>query len=221
MRNTLVGAALAVVLVAALFAAAHYGRRPAETPAAALSPEQMAASIKSDFIGEQRIGDWKLVCGPGRVLPKPPPGQHLSGNSEGLPPREAPPPPGWKIPRCRVAMALRSAHNPQDEVRLTFRQVGFKRVLALFLRMPPDEVSNGDAVTVRWDQAEWQIPVMSCAAQFCLAIHSIKFVDRPIVENAKQLQISFRPTTGDRQVAIKVPVNGLAPALGAMRRIDK
>jgi len=220
MRNTLVGAALAVVLVAALFAAAHYGRRPAETPAAALSPEQTAASIKPGFIGEQKIGDWKLVCGAGRALPKPPPGQHLSGNSEGLPPREAPPP-GWKIPRCRVVMSLRSAHNPGDEVRLTFRQVGFKRVLALFLRMPPDQVSNGDPVTVRWDQTEWQIPVMSCAAQFCLAIQSIKFVDLPLVENAKQMQIAFKPATGDQRVAIKVPVDGLAPAIGAMRRIDK
>jgi hypothetical protein len=187
-----------------------------------LSPSEVAAQIPTDFVGEQKIGEWTLVCGPGKELPKAPMSNgHLSGNSAGTAPREAPPPPGWKIPRCRAAMGLRSAHNPSEEVRLTFRQVGFKRVLALFLRFPPQEVQNGDIVTLHLDKTEWQIPIRSCAAAFCLAIQSIKFVDVPVVENAKQLALSFKPASSPKEIAIAVPAAGLTDTLNAIRRIDK
>src|SRR6185312_9489776 len=137
MRNTLIGAVLALVLVAGLFAAARFGSHPAKGPEPQQTPAQVAAQIKPGFIGEQKIGEWAFICGPGRELPKAPGSEGHSGNSAGTAPREAPPPPGWKIPRCRSAMGLRSAHNKGEQVRLTFRQVGFKRVLALFLRFPP------------------------------------------------------------------------------------
>jgi hypothetical protein len=222
MRNTLVGASLAVVLVAGLFAASHYFSRPGEKPASALNPGQIASQIKPDFVGEQRIGQWRLVCGRGKELPRPPATDgHMNGNSEGTAPKEAPPPPGWKIPRCRAVMGLRSAHAPEEQVRLWFRQFGFRRVLALVLRFPPDEVQTGDIVNVRLDRAEWQIPVRSCAAQFCLAIQSIKFVDVPVLEKSKQLVLSFKPASNSKDVAIAVPVSGLAESLQVMRRIDK
>lgn len=221
MRNTLIGAILAVVLVAGLFAAAQFGSRPAQGPEPQLSPGQVAAQIKPDFIGEQKIGQWAFICGPGKVLPRTPGSGGRVGNSAGTPPREAPPPPGWKIPRCRSAMGLRSARNPGEQVRLTFRQVGFKRVLALFLRFPPGEVENGDVVTVKLDDATWAIPIRSCAAQFCLAIQSIKFVDVPVLEKSKHLSLSFTPVPTQKLVEIAVPVSGLAESLVAMRRIDK
>ena len=222
MRNTVIGALPAVILVAGLFVASHYFSHRGEKPAPALSPGEIAARIKPDFVGERRIGEWNLICGPGRELPRPPAmNGHLSGNSEGTAPKEAPPPTGWKIPRCRSVMGLRSARNPEEQVRLWFRQFGFKRVLALFLRFPPKEMQNGNIVSVRMDQAEWQIPVRSCAAQFCLAIRSIKFVEVPVLENSRQLTISFKPASSRRLVAIAVPVSGLAESLKVMRRIDK
>lgn len=221
MRNTLIGAVLAIVLVAGLFAAARFGSHPAKGPKPQLSPSQVAAQIGPDFVGRQQIGDWLLVCGRGRELPKAPSNGHMSGNSQGTPPREAPPPPGWKIPRCRSAMGLRSAHDTAERVRLTFRQVGFKRVLALFLRFPPDEVENGDIVTVQLDRVNWEIPIRSCAAQFCLAIQSIKFADVPVLEKSKRFVLSFRPTSTRKEIAIPVPTRGLVDSLSAMRRIDK
>jgi hypothetical protein len=222
MRNTLVGAILAIVLVAGLFAAAKFGSHPAKGPEPQLSTSQVTAQIKPNFIGEQKVGDWVLVCGPEKQLPKAPGNDgHPAGNSSGMTIHEAPPPPGWKIPRCRTVMGLRSAHNPHEEVRLTFRQVGFKRVLALFLRFPPNEVQNGDVVTIKLDDANWAIPIRSCAAQFCLAIQSIKFVDVPVLEKSKHMTLSFTPASTQKLVEVAVPVNGLMDSLDTMRRIDK
>jgi invasion protein IalB len=222
MRNTLVGAVLAIVLVAGLFAAAHFGSRPAQGPAPQLSPSQTTAQIGPDFIGDRKIGEWILYCGEAKELPSAPSNDgHVGGNSAGTTPKEAPPPPGWKIPRCRVVMGLRNAHNPAEQVRLTFRQAGFKRVIALFLRFPPDEVANGDVVTIQLDQAKWPIPIRSCAAQFCLAIQSIKFVDLPMIEKSKHMILAFTPASTHKAVAISVPTTGLEEALTVMRRIDK
>jgi hypothetical protein len=213
---------LAIVLVAGLFAGARYGSRPAEAPEPQLSPAQVTAKMGTDFIGEQKIGEWVFICGPAKELPRTPGSDgHLGNNSSGTTPREAPPPPGWKIPRCRAAMGLRSAHNPGEQVRLTFRQVGFKRVLALFLRFPPNEVQNGDVVTIKLDDANWTIPIRSCAAQFCLAIQSIKFADVPVLEKSKHMTLSFTPASTQKLVEVAVPVSGLTDSLDTMRRIDR
>jgi hypothetical protein len=74
---------------------------------------------------------------------------------------------------------------------------------------------------VRLDRTEWQIPVRSCAAQFCLAIQSIKFVDVPVLEKSKQLILSFKSASNSKDVAVAVPVSGLAESLQVIRRIDK
>lgn len=224
MRNTLIGGALAIVLVAALFAAAQYGRKPAIAglDTKTLTPAEIAKGLSPDFVGEQRIGDWKLACAPVRELPKAPPlGGHDSGNSAGTAPKEAPPPPGWHIPRCHVATAMRSPKHPDEQIRVTFRAVGFKRVLALFLRFPPTEVDTGDAVTLQLDSTPWQVPIRTCAKAFCLSIQSIKFVDVPTLTNAKTMTLKFKPTGTQETVSIVVPTDGLSDALGAMQRLDK
>jgi len=213
MRNTLIGGALAIVLVAALFAAASYGRRPAEMPASA------SGALTDDFIGQQKFGAWKLVCNAAQEFPRPP-SDGRTGNSEGTAPKEAPPPPGWKMPRCIVGLVLHNPKNPEDEIRVTFRHIGFRRVLALVLRFPPDDVTNGDVIKARFDQSEWPIPVRSCARQFCLAIQSIKFADAPTVEKAKTFSIAFQPSGSENAVQIPVPAAGLGDALQAMRRLN-
>jgi hypothetical protein len=222
LRNIVTGTLLAIIFIVGLFVASHYFVRPGQLPVSATSPGAIAAQIKSDFIGERRIGQWRLVCGPAMELPRPPAMDgHTHGNSEGTAPREAPPPAGWRISRCRTMLGLRSAQNPGERIGLIFRQFGFKRVLALVLRFPPAEVQNGDIVSVRLDEAEWQIPVRSCAAQFCLAIRSVKFVEVPVLERSSRLSISFKSTLSQKPRTIAVPTFGLPECLKAMRRIDK
>jgi len=222
MRNSLVGAVLAVVLIAALFAAARFGSHPAPkpTPAPVLSPAEIAAQIKPDFVGMQMIGDWKLTCGEPHVLPQSPPVGGRTGNSQGKSPAEAPPPPGWRIPRCRATVALRNPKSPAEEVLVTFRLVGFKRALAAFVRMPPTVVTAGEQMTLRLDATELVIPVRGCAAQFCLAVSSIRMNEEPAVLAAKNVVLIFTSTAAQKPTAVTIPTLGLKPALVAMRRID-
>jgi len=223
MRNSLIGGILAVVLVAALIGASIYWRKPAVGgfDTKALTPAEIAKGLNSDFIGEQKIGNWSLVCGPVHELPKAPSlGGHDAGNSQGVVRKDAAPPPGWHIPRCRVLIGMRNPKDPSEEVRVTFRAVGFKRVLAMFLRFPPTEVETGDPVTMRLDDSAWAVPIRTCAKAFCLSIQSIKFSDVPTLTHAKSMRIEFKPTGGKETVAIPVPVAGLAEALEAMHRLD-
>jgi len=222
MRNTVLGGILAAVLVAGLFLAAQYFKKPAVGGMDnSASPDQAAASLKADFVGAQRIGDWMLVCGPVHELPRPPDTGGRVGNSSGTAPKEAPPPPHWHIPRCRVLYSIASASDPRREkIRVTFREFGFKRVLGMFLRFPPDEVTTGDPVALDLDSTRWQVPIRTCARIACLSIQSIKFVDVPVVTKAKTLKITYTPSGTQEKVTIPLPSNGLAQALAAMRRID-
>lgn len=219
MRNTIVGVALAVVLLAALFAASQFGSHPAPQPAArpAPTPAEIAGAVKDDFVGRVKIGAWRLICGKGRELPKPPPLQAHEDN----PRAKNGPPPGWRIPRCQVMLGLRNPKNPDEEIRVTFRHFGFKRVPAIFLRLPPADVATGDVATLLVDAAERPIPVRACSARFCIAIDSIKFADLPAIAAAKRMMLSFTPTGGPQPVAIPIPTLGLAQALDTLRRIDK
>jgi invasion protein IalB len=224
MRNTLIGGALAIVLVAALFVAAQYGRKPpvAGLDAKSLAPAEIAKGLAPSFVGEQNIGDWKLFCGAVHELPKAPPlNGHDVGNSAGTAPKEAPPPSGWHIPRCRVVMAMHSPKHADEEIRVTFRALGFKRVLALFLRFPPTQVETGDPVTMQLDSASWQVPIRTCAKAFCLSIQSIKFADVPTLLKAKAMTLKYKPTGSQETVMIPIPTSGLPDAIGAMQRIDK
>ncbi|HWA88839.1 MAG TPA: invasion associated locus B family protein [Rhizomicrobium sp.] len=220
MRNTLIGAGLAIILVAALFAASAYWRHPATDDGTAVADTSTPpAALKDDFVGETKSGAWKLVCNKGKEFPKAP-SNGQTGNSEGAAPQEAGPPPGWKFPRCIVGLVLHNPKDPKDEVRVTFRNVGFKRVLALFVRFPPTDVTAGDTVKARFDATEWEIPVRSCPAQFCLAIASIRRSDVPVVENAKSFNVAFTPSGRSTEVVLPLPVAGLGDAIKAMKRLN-
>src|ERR1700760_1839354 len=119
MRNSLIGIALAAVLVAALFAAARYSSHPAasqqpSTTVQNTDPATVVAALKPDFVGQVAVGSWRLACNKPRPLPREP----QSGNSEGTAPRQPPPPPGWQMPHCNVSQVLRNPKNPSDEVRM-------------------------------------------------------------------------------------------------------
>lgn len=218
MRNTVIGVVLAIVVVVGLFAASSMIKRPAaDGTSDATLPATGVAEIKDDFIGQQKIGAWQLLCNKARELPRPPT-DGRSGNSQGTAPKEAPPPPGWKLPRCMTGVALKSSKG--NEVRVIYRTTGFKRVLTLFLRFPPSEVGNGEVVKVKYDQTEWSVPVRTCAAAFCLVIESIRKPDVPTVENAKSFSLSFTPSGSETGVTIAVPTQGMAQAIDTMRRLN-
>jgi len=222
MRNTLLGGVLAIVLIAVLFAASYHFRKPAEGPAQqqadARPPGEISKTLGHDFVGERRLGAWKLVCNEPRVFPRSP--TSGMGNSEGTAPREEGPPPGWKLPRCFAGLVLRNPRNPKDEIRVTFRHFGFKRVLTLFLRFPPDEIDNSTAITVRFDGTQWPAAVRSCASQFCLSTLQVRRAEESVVRNAKSFSFAFKPMSSDTQIVLPVPVDGMTAAVDAMRRLN-
>jgi invasion protein IalB len=221
MKNTkIVLAGVGALLVVALLAVWRFGF-PSQVKTATAAPppptpSEVAAAVKGDFQGHVKIGDWRLNCGKGRALPTPPSnqGERKSHGKNG-------PPPGWRIPRCQVSLGLRNPKDIGEGLRISFRLFGFKRVLGIFLRLPPSAVETGDAIVLRVDNAERSIPVRACAAQFCLAIDSVKFVDVPSIEAAKKMMVIFTPTGSGQAIAIPVPTRGLAEALKTQRRIDK
>jgi invasion protein IalB len=224
MRNSLIGGILAAVLVAALFWASQSLHRPAvagQQGAADVSPAQAVAGLTPKFVGEVKVGSWILACGQVHELPKAPAiGGHTSGNSDNAAPREAAPPPGWHIPRCRTVYVVHEANGNAEKVRFTFREAGFKRVLALFLRFPPADSGMSGAITVQADGNTFQFPQPACVKVYCLSIESIKFADLPNVLKARKISLKYTLPGTQETVEIPVPVDGLADALNAMRKID-
>jgi hypothetical protein len=221
----LIGVVLAGVLLAALFAAAYFGKRPRQEINEGVknqSPSQIAAIIKPDFVGSRQLGHWTLSCGPGHELPTPPrQNGQISGNSQGAPPRSEPPPPHFKIPRCRVIQGMKIPRSQNKEVRVTFRQVGFKRALAVFVRIPPDEAGGGDMTTLRFDRTDRPMPVVGCGVAYCLAISSIRLTEESALLNSRQVVLIFTPRTAGKQIALLFAMDGLPQAIAVMRRIDK
>ncbi len=226
MRNTLIGGILAAVLVAALFWASGSLHRPAvagqqANAAASVPPAQAVAGLTPKFVGEVKVGGWILVCGQVHELPKPPQiGGHASGNSDNAAPREAAPPPGWHIPRCRTVYVVHEENSNAEKVRFTFREAGFKRVLALFLRFPPTDSGMSDAITLQYDGNTMQFPQPACVKVYCLSIESIKFADLPNLLKAQKISVKYTLPGTKQTLEIPLPTDGLADALNAMRRID-
>jgi invasion protein IalB len=225
MRNSLIGLAFAVVLVGALFAAAHYGSHPAAPPQPSSTsqnadPAAVVAALKPDFVGQAAIGDWRMNCTTPRSLPQQPQNGR-TGNSEGTAPKQASPPPGWKLPHCSVYQALRNPKNPADEVRMTFRRMGFKSVLAMFLRYPPDVVETGDMSTLKTDRKDIPMPIRTCSARFCLSIMSMKKADEPDFLKTKSMSLTFTSHTSNKEIVAPFKMRGFAEAIGAMRKMDK
>jgi invasion protein IalB len=218
MRNSLTGIAFAVVLVAALFAAAHFGSRPAVPSGADQSadPAEVVDALPKDFQGSAAVGDWTLSCGRARSLPRVP----QVGNSAAAPPKEAPPP-GWTLPHCNVSQGMKSLSNPDNQARMMLRRMGFKSVLAIFLRFPSDAVSAGDPATLKLDKTSVSIPIRTCAPSFCLAVMSIRKADEPQFLKTKRISILFTSRKSNKPVAVPFRMRGFEQAVGAMRRMDK
>jgi hypothetical protein len=213
MRNTVIGIVLAAVLVAALFAASLWGRHPAAGSGSDTDPAKTAAAVADDFVGEKKIGDWHLVCGKPKAFPRAPGNSGEGGNSEGTPPKTTAPE-GFMFPRCHAIVAKKS---PAGEILMSFRQFGFKRVLTLFVRLPPGVVQSGDSITARFDKTVRTIPVR-CAPALCLGVDQFRKTEQPVVLDAKTMTVSFKGTRA--AISVDASTRGLADAIEAMQRIN-
>ncbi len=224
MRNLLVGGALALLLIGALLTTVHFGSRQGQQASGnyANDPQQQAAQIKEGFQGERVIGDWKLSCGPPQKLPKAPRmGRQPVRNISEVPEKGTQLADGWKIPRCRVYREPDGPRTQDNDVRVTFRQVGFKRVLSLFLRLPRAGVEMNDKITLRLDKDVLDVLVHGCERTFCLVTVPIRKSDASPLMAAKSIVLSFVARDSGKHITASIPANGLASAINAMCRIDR
>jgi len=233
MRNTLVGVVLAIVFIAAIFAAGHYGPKsltgtgPAAPGSGGMPPAEAVTKIKPDFVGHTRIGDWSLVCTEPRKLPKQPqmgggqPPASGASNSAGI--KMEGPPPGFMIPRCLTVSLFPVPGHPAQAFRVTFRLLGFKRRLAVFIQVPED-AGPGEQIGLKLNNRSLAVPVRACneVRARCLAAETFKpDVEASTIMTAKTLAFVFQPGPDGKPRVTNASAYGLPETLATIRRIDK
>jgi len=207
MKDTIVGCALGLALLAGLFAAAHFLPRG----------QMQSLPVSAAFVGERHFGGWILVCA------KAPPG----------PARQSVPIPfsltarsayqtdvAERRGRCRVSLLLVRKGDPKHIVLAAhFRLRGQARVLTLVLRFPAIGKA-GQWVAVRAGEKALRLPVISCNGQFCTAGGRLGPPAESLLYQAPAGRIYLPSTEGGRHPALPLPLAGLKQAISGMRRAE-
>lgn len=191
MRNMIVGTVLAILLVAGLFALAHYFR-----PSVGLQdPASVAAEVQPGFVGVKRMGPWLLVCRPA--------------------PKDAAP---AKLGRCQVSLIYRRQKNPKQTVLvLTFRTQGPKQSLVAILVVPPI-VKKGEEMDIQAGPKVLRLPVSVCKPTECAAAVELAPKGEADLLSAQNGALFFPPNASGKRTGVPVPFMGLTSAISAMRR---
>jgi invasion protein IalB len=219
MRNIIVGVTMAAVLVAALFAVAHFHPAALNPPTPpAPDPAKVAARLKPDFVGTQQIGAWRLNCGkPGPLPPRPVGAASSDGNAVATPPQ----PPVRQYSRCRVILGIHSRANPAQRILVGLQVRGPRRDGLLLVVEMPGTAWRGDAVILRLSTGELNVPVRLCGPPLCLAILNVPPEDVQRIFSADKAVVVLPSLPGAKPVTFAIPTTGLRPALVAMHRIDR
>lgn len=206
MRNMIVGTVLAILLVAGLFALAHYYH-----PVIGMEePTAAASEVEPGFVGTKRIGPWLLVCRPG---PKDGAALPLSMKPYG---RKGPG--GTVLGRCQTSLIYRRKDNPKETVLvLTFRTQGPNQRLVAILVLPPI-VKKGDELDLRADTKVLKLPISMCQKNECAAAVVLAPKGEAELLSAHSAALFFPPAANGKRSGVAVPFLGLAPAINAMRR---
>ncbi|MGN6515187.1 MAG: invasion associated locus B family protein [Rhizomicrobium sp.] len=191
MRNMIVGTVLAVLLVAGLFALAHYYR-----PTVGLQdPASVAADVQPGFIGVKRLGPWLLACKPAS--------KSAAADNLG---------------RCQVSLIYRRQKNPKQTVLVvTFRTQGPKQQLAAIVVVPPI-VKKGDEMDLQAGAKILRLPISVCKPTECVAAVVLTPKGEADLLSAPNGALFFPPNASGKRTGVPVPFMGVVPAISAMRR---
>ncbi|HSM94875.1 MAG TPA: invasion associated locus B family protein [Rhizomicrobium sp.] len=193
MRNMIVGAVLAVALVAGLFALAHYNR-----PQIGMQdPTAVAAEVQPGFIGTKSIGPWLLICKPG---PK------AGGNNLG---------------HCQLSLIYHRKENPKQVVLiLTFRVQGDAQHLVAIVVVPPI-VKQGDVMTMQAGNKLLKLPISVCKKTECAAAVTLAPKGEADLLSVPSAALFFPPAANGKRSGVPVPFVGLPAAVDALRRAER
>ena len=240
MRKTIVGAVFASALAATGCTTAERAAPAASSSPQGPTPEQIAArEVKPGFVGLQKIGAWTLVCGKAPDKSPPPPangkpiqsqviqkgGQQLLDIQIHVPPRP-----------CDVRDVFEDADQPDGETAATFKLRGAYGVLSMIFHaradhfpvrpIHPNKGPDGNSppaelASLTYDGKTITSPMMTCGLKFCIAAIEIRPEDESGLLAAKDIAIQLPPVPGKPPFRVSVPTDGLADAIGAMRRMEK
>ena len=197
MRDTIVGAVLAVLFLGLLFAAPRFLPHGIEAVSRA-GPAQ----IPPGFTGTRLIGSWDLACTPARTAAgaKQPDSQKEVG-------------------RCRMARGYR-AQNGQLVLAVAFRYAGPQKALTMIVRSPPVGRQGQYLLLKLGPQGGLRLPVFGCTNGSCVAVGALIPAAQSLLLSAPAAQVVLPPRADGKQYSIGIRLDGLALALAGMRHAE-
>lgn len=194
MRDTVVGAVLAIAFLALLFAAPRLLPHGIEA-----TTQAEVAQISKGFLGTRFIGSWVLVCSKTAVpaVQKP---QSVVGP-------------------CRMARAYRD-NNGRLILTVAFRYAGAPKVLTMIVRFPPIGRKGQFVLFVLGKQATLKLPVFDCAKDSCVAVGALVSAATSLLESSGQARVVLPPAPDGKQYTISIRLDGLPTALAGMQRAE-
>ena len=194
MRNMIVGAVLAVALIAGLFALAHY--YPAKI--GMQDPASSAGDIQPGFVGTKAIGPWLLICKSG---PKA-----TSDKSLG---------------RCQLSLIYHRKENAKQVVLvLTFRVQGPQQHLVAIAVVPPI-VKQGDEMDMQAGKKMLRMPISICKPTECAAAVTLAPKGEADLLSVPSAALFFPAAANGKRSGVPVPFVGLPAAIAALRRAEQ
>lgn len=194
MRDTLVGAVLAIVFLALLFAAPRLLPHGIEG-----TTQAEIAQISKGFLGTRFIGSWVLVCSKTPAL--------ASQNPQAI------------VGPCRMARAYRD-NNGRLVLTVAFRYAGAPKVLTMIVRFPPIGRKGQFLLVVLGKQSTLKLPVFDCAKDSCVAVGALVPAATALLESSAQARVVLPPTPDGKQYTIGIRLDGLPVALAGMQRAE-
>jgi invasion protein IalB len=189
----------------------------------AVDQSVIAQQIDAGFVGVQRIGAWNLVC---EKVNGPPAGTKQTGETA----QEAHGATGAPKPsvHCRVDTKIDQPGNPQTWMHMAF-SLDPQRFLTVFMQLAPGLAGAGDYLDLRLNDGGVRVKVLFCGPGNCIAVPVIRPQDIPgmkITPNeriaaAKTAVLTIPARAGGKPVAFRLPLDGLQPAIAAMRRANR
>ncbi len=203
MRDTIVGAALAIVFLALLFSAPRLLPRGIEGATRA-----DIARIGTGFSGTEFIGSWTLTCSAATAAGA----STRASDGSRVGPQQA-------VGRCRMARGYRD-RNGRLVLAVAFRYAGPTKVLTMIVRFPPMGHKGQYVVVALNRQTSLRLPVFGCAKNSCIAVGALIPAAQTLLVAAPQAQVVLPPQADGKQYTIGIRLDGLAPALDGMHRAE-
>jgi len=193
MRDTIVGAVLAIVFLALLFAVPRLLPHGIEATTRA-----EVAQISKGFLGTRFVGPWVLVCS---KTPAPSP-----QNPQAI------------VGPCRMARAYRDKAG-RLILTVAFRYAGAPKVLTMIVRFPPVG-QKGQYLLIVLGKTTLKLPVFACAKDSCVAVGALVPTATGLLKAASQARVVLPPTPEGKQYTIQIRLDDLPAALAAMQRAE-